>query len=119
VTAPHLERGVLGEQITADYLQARGHRVLDRNWRGRAGEIDLVTIRDGVLHFVEVKTRTGDDMGVGLDAITRAKQRRVVRAAEAWLLGAPPHRGCQFSVALVTLRGEDFAVEFIADAFDA
>jgi putative endonuclease len=119
VTAPHLERGALGERIVADYLTARGHRVLDRNWRGRAGELDIVTLAGGVLHFVEVKTRTGDDMGVGFGAITRAKQRRVARAAEAWLLGAPAHDGCLFSVALVTLEGEEFSVDFIADAFDA
>jgi putative endonuclease len=50
--------GAFGEQVTADYLTVRGDEILDRNWRVREGEIDLVSLSsDGIFHFIEVKTR--------------------------------------------------------------
>jgi len=103
----------------AEYLEGRGHRVIERNWRGRGGEIDLITLYDGILHFVEVKTRSSQGYGGGLEAITVAKQSRLARTAEAYLMSPPPHDGCVFSVALVTRAEDRYAVEFIPDAFDS
>lgn len=119
MTASHIERGSLGEQIVADHLAVRGHRIVERNWRGQGGEIDLITLEDGILHFVEVKTRSGSGFGGGWEAVPASKQRKLARAAEAYLLAAPPHRGCVFSVALVSGTGDGYAVEFIPDAFDS
>ncbi len=117
--APHLARGQAGERAVAAFLEARGHRVIERNWRGQAGEIDLITEHRGILHFVEVKTRSSDDFGGGWDAVPASKRRKIARTAEAYLLGAPAHDGCCFSVALVAREGEDYAVDFVEDAFDA
>ena len=51
--------GAFGEQVTADFLKQRGDEILDRNWRVREGEIDLVSLSsDGIFHFIEVKTRS-------------------------------------------------------------
>ncbi len=120
MTAPHLRLGEIGEQRVAEHLIARGHRVLDRNWRGHGGELDLVTIRDGILHFVEVKTRTGSQTVGGVwDTISASKRQRLARTAEAYLLSAPPHDGCVFTVALVHAVGEELSVEVIEDAFDS
>ena len=117
--APHVVRGQAGERAVAAYLEARGHRVIERNWRGQGGEIDLITRCDGTLHFVEVKTRSSDDFGGGWDALSDSKCRRIARTAEAYLLGAPEHDGCCFSVALVSHEDDEYAVEFVEDAFDA
>ncbi len=79
------ELGRRGERIAERALIGRGYRILDRNWRCREGEIDLVA-RDGdALVFVEVKTRSSDAFGHPFEAITAAKLARLRRLASAWL----------------------------------
>lgn len=92
--------------------------MLDRNWSCKAGELDLVVRRGEQLRFVEVKARSVADQ-TGLESIGPAKQRRLVAAAEAWLLEHGDGAGelC-FLVALVTLDEPDVYVEFFDDAFD-
>ena len=119
MVAPHLRRGEAGERAVARHLSDLGHRVVERNWRGRGGEIDLITLHDGILHFVEVKTRSSQSYGGGLDAISASKRSKLARAAEAYLLAPPAHEGCVFSVALVTSVQDRYSVEFIPDAFDS
>jgi putative endonuclease len=79
------ERGKRGEGLAAEFLVARGWTILERNWRDGPRELDLVALRDGVLAFVEVKTRSGGACGSPLEGITRRKRREVERAAAAWL----------------------------------
>ncbi len=83
------EIGRQGEQLAADFLQAQGCRVLARNWRCRFGEIDLIVERNGMTHFVEVKTRRGAAFGYPEESVTRAKRLRWFRAIECWLQSAP------------------------------
>jgi putative endonuclease len=85
------ERGEHGEKFAARHLRSRGYRVLYRNYRVTRGEIDLVC-RDGdVLAFVEVKTRQDERFGHPSEAVDFRKQRRISRAADAYLkeLGNP------------------------------
>lgn len=82
--AHNAELGRHGEQLAVDHLEARGMRVLDRNWRCGLGEIDIVA-RDGAdTVFVEVKTRTTHDYGHPFEAITPIKLARLRRLAVAW-----------------------------------
>ncbi len=76
--------GEAAESFVAEHLAGLGWRVLDRRWRGAAGELDLVVARAGQLRVVEVKLRKPDDP-VGLEAITGRKLDRLERAADAWL----------------------------------
>ena len=69
------------------YLQKLGWRILERNFRSRSGEIDIIAIKNGVLHFIEVKTRNGDQYGYPSEAVTATKQLRIKRAAEQYLQG--------------------------------
>jgi putative endonuclease len=117
---PASHRGPAGEHATAAYLAARGHTIVERNWRGRGGELDLITLHDGILHFVEVKTRSGSESVGGVwDSISASKRSKLVRTAEAYLLEPPPHDACVFSVALVTDDGGELAIEFLPNAFDS
>ncbi|TRW80781.1 YraN family protein [Mycolicibacterium sp. 018/SC-01/001] len=81
------EIGALGEQLAVEHLRGLGWRILDRNWRCRYGELDVVAAdeRTRTLVFVEVKTRTGDVFGGPLAAVTPAKVRRLRRLAGLWL----------------------------------
>lgn len=91
-----------GEQAAAAYLESLGYRILARNVRYRAGEIDLVATENGFLVFVEVKTRRGSRFGSPAEAVTAEKQRRLVRLAGIYLAhrgGNPPP--CRFDVVAV------------------
>lgn len=85
------EIGAFGEQLAVDYLLECGLDILDRNWRCRWGEIDVIAQEyDGctgsaTVVFVEVKTRTGDGFGGVEQAVTDAKMRRLRRLAGVWL----------------------------------
>jgi len=82
--AHNAELGRRGEQLAVDHLLGRGMTVLERNWRCRLGEIDIVA-RDGAdTVFVEVKTRTSHDYGHPFEAITPVKLARLRRLAVAW-----------------------------------
>jgi putative endonuclease len=82
------EIGAFGEQVAVDHLEALGWRILQRNWRCRYGELDLVAADDGrTVVFVEVKTRTGDGFGGIEYAVTPQKLRRIRRLAGLWLAG--------------------------------
>lgn len=81
------ELGALGEQLAADHLRGLGLVVLERNWRCRYGELDLIAadMSARTLVFVEVKTRTSDQFGGLAQAVTEVKVRRLRRLAALWL----------------------------------
>jgi putative endonuclease len=87
--------GKSGEELAAKYLQEKNYQILDRNWRVKEGEIDLVALSpEEVLIFVEVKTRSSDLFGDPLESIKPRKIYRIQRLALAWLavhsnLGSP------------------------------
>jgi len=117
---PSKKTGDLGEEAAARYLESRGIRVLERNWRHRQWELDLIC-RDGdTLVFVEVKTRKANSMATPADAMTRSKRMRLVKAASHYLsknnLWDEP---CRFDLASVTATGTGMAVDHIENAFDA
>lgn len=87
--------GRRGEDLAADYLAGLGYRVVDRNWRCRSGEIDLIARTEqrgrSKIIFCEVKTRSGLGYGSPLEAITYAKARRLRRLAGQWLAANGEH----------------------------
>lgn len=94
------ETGVFGESLALRYLVRKGYEVLERNYRSRHGEIDLILRRDGILVFVEVKARRGPGFGDPLEAITPSKQSRVRLMAEAYLA----EKGVEFVNGLEGIR---------------
>jgi putative endonuclease len=85
------ELGAFGERVAERHLVAAGFVIVDRNWRCRAGEIDIVALDGDVVVVCEVKTRTGDAYGSPLDAVTPAKARRLRQLAGLWLRQSPLH----------------------------
>ncbi len=95
--------GDAGEQAAADQLSADGHEIIARNWRTRYCEIDIVSMKDGTLYFIEVKYRKNDDFGGGLAAITTKKQRQMRFAAELFIAKHPQHEGCDMRMLAVAV----------------
>lgn len=85
------ELGRRGEQLAADHLEGQGLAILARNWRCVEGELDIVATdgRDTVI-FCEVKTRSGTGFGLPVEAVTRAKRRRIRRLAQLWMATMRP-----------------------------
>ena len=78
--------GRWGEQLAAEYLESQGYVLLERNWRCRRGEIDIVAQGGDILVFVEVKTRRGRDYGTPEEAITSYKAKRLLELSQRYLL---------------------------------
>ncbi len=94
------ETGMLGESIALRYLVDKGYEVVERNYRTRYGEIDLILRGAQALVFVEVKARRGTGFGDPLEAVTPGKQARVRSMAEAYLA----ERGAAFAEAFEEIR---------------
>jgi putative endonuclease len=95
-----------------------GYRILDRNFRATAGEIDFVAEENGVVCFVEVKGRRGVLYGSPEDAVTVEKQRRIFRAAETWLMRKKLERAlCRFDVVSILEGSQGRRIELLRDAF--
>lgn len=79
-----MRRGAAGEQRACDYLRWEGLSILEQNFRCRVGEIDIVAREGDIVVFVEVKERGDASHGGAVEAVTPAKRRRVIRAAQLW-----------------------------------
>ncbi len=108
-------RGNLAEALAADFLQVRGLRLIERNYRCRLGEIDLILADGPALVFVEVRLRRSADYGGAAASVTAAKRQRILRAARHYLSGRP-ERPCRFDVILLDALDPD-RIEWIKDAF--
>lgn len=81
--------GAFGERLAAAHLEAKGYRILDRNYRCQEGEVDLVAEREGCLVFVEVRTRRGRSQGSPEESVTPRKAARLQAVAEAYAQAHP------------------------------
>jgi putative endonuclease len=114
---PRRALGTRGEDAAAAWYEAAGYKLLDRNWRCREGELDLVVQRDRVLVFCEVKTRRSDRFGAPVEAITREKRQRIRMLAAKWLEERRAvARELRFDVASVMIGRDDAPVIEVLEA---
>jgi putative endonuclease len=117
MSATQAVSGSAAEASAADYLAERGLRVIERNFRVRGGEVDLVCLDGATLVFVEVRLRRHADFGGAAASITAAKQAKIALAARHWLArhGQYADSPCRFDCVL--LDGQN--MEWLRDAFSA
>jgi putative endonuclease len=108
-------RGEPAENLAAAFLEGQGLKVLERNYRCRFGEIDIVAVSGAMLVFVEVRARRSDAFGGAAGSITAAKRRRLVAAARHYLARRRVANACRFDVVL--LQGDEPRIEWVANAF--
>lgn len=89
VKEPTRKLGDFGERLAATHLEANGYSILERNWRIREGEIDIIAERPGELVFVEVRSRRGCALGLPEESISARKARHVQAAVAAYLQNNP------------------------------
>lgn len=112
--------GRLGEREAASFLEKKGYKVLERNYRCRFGEIDMIAREGATLVFVEVKTRATDRFGTPGESVDSRKQKKITLTAQYYIesnrLGEADMR---FDVVGVEMRDGVFSFELIRDAFEA
>ncbi|MFZ4858583.1 MAG: YraN family protein [Desulfuromonadaceae bacterium] len=114
--------GELGEEVAANFLIARGYRILECNFRCKGGEVDIIARdpEDKSLVFIEVKARRGLSYGVPQLAVTPFKQRQISKAALTWLSKNRLHdTNARFDVIAILLHTDgQHAIDHIKNAFD-
>jgi putative endonuclease len=110
--------GNAGEEAAIHYLLQQGYRILERNYRCRFGEIDLIA-RDGkTLAFIEVKTRRSQRFGPAASAVTFEKQRHLIKASQVYMTQTrKAYEFCRFDVVAIEMDALGLHIELIKDAF--
>lgn len=106
------------EDAAARHLQREGYRILARNYRTKAGEIDFVAEDGATLCFIEVKARRTLAFGAPAEAITPEKQRRIWNAAQLYLRKARVRPVCRFDVVAIDASGRPVRVDLLRGAFE-
>jgi putative endonuclease len=111
--------GKTGEDLAVEELERRGYAIVDRRWRTRAGEIDIIA-RDGeTLVFVEVKARDDHEFGDGAESVTMRKRQTIVRLAQHYVQDTRwVDRPCRFDVVTIHLDSGQPVVTLYPNAFD-
>ena len=120
MTAHRASLGKFGEDLACRELERRGYAILARRYRRRGGELDIVARDGATLVFVEVKTRDGEAFGLGGEAVTALKQRRMTQLALDYMTrhrldGVP----CRFDVVSIRVEDGRRSIEVVQNAFDA
>jgi putative endonuclease len=110
--------GKEGEEIAAKWLVKNGFELKERNWRFSYSEVDIIAFKDGVLHFVEVKTRTSYTYGNPEESINSKKFKMLQRAAVAYLEKYEAYTKIQFDIIAININlNEETAIFYIDDYF--
>lgn len=115
---PDTASGRLGEEAAAQLLAGAGYEILCRNYRSRFGEIDIIARKDSYLVFAEVKTREPHSLVHPLEAVTPAKQRKLLRTAGLYLAANPTKLQPRFDViAVIMEKGAVLEITHLPGAF--
>ncbi len=115
--AHHNELGREGEKYAQQYLRGRGFEILDTNWRYGKAELDIVALKNGRLHIVEVKTRTSDYFGLPQDFVNKKKIKLLVEAANAYCEAKNLDFEIQFDIVSVLMRHNRPEIDYLPNAF--
>lgn len=117
IMAEHNETGKKGEDLAADFLQNEGFQILERNWKNRFEEIDIIALENELLVIVEVKTRSSLAFGKPEESVGLRKQRLLVNAAEAYIKKYNSERETRFDIVSVVTNGTGANIHHIRHAF--
>lgn len=115
--AAHNDLGKTGEEIAAHYLTEKGYKILETNWRFHRNELDLIAEEGNILVVAEVKSRTSNVLMEPELAVTREKQRAIIRSANAYVRWKHRNMEVRFDVITVILHGDKVTINHIPDAF--
>ena len=115
--ANHNDFGNDGEKIAAGYLMQKGVSILEKNWRFKKAEIDIIGIKNNMLIIVEVKARSSDYFGNPQDFISPKKIALLVEAANEYVIRNDLDVEVRFDIIAILRKNDNFKIEHIKDAF--
>lgn len=113
MTALHNISGEAAEDEATEYLKNNGFKIIDRNWKTKWCEVDIIALKDKVMHFVEVKYRRSNHQGGGFDYITPKKLRQMDLAARSWV-EINEWQG-EYVLSAAQVSGDNFEIDFIEE----
>lgn len=105
--AGHHQTGKLGEVMAAHYLLQKGYVMLHQNWRHSHWEVDIIAVKEDILHFVEVKTRRTKIFGLPETNVTNKKMNALINAAEEYVFQHPQWKRIQFDILSITILKDE------------
>ena len=121
MTQERLKFGRDGESAALNFLKKKGYRILEKNFRTKVGEIDIIAEQDGVIVFVEVKARADHEFGHPFNALTPAKQKKIIQTAQSFLVRKRiSDKTLRFDVVALTTNTEgpdSWKIELLQNAF--
>ena len=117
IMAAHIDFGKQGEEIAVKYLMDKGYEILERNWRNRHKEIDIIAKDGNELVVVEVKTRKNNDYGDPDFAVNKQKQRLLISAANSYIYRNNLDLDTRFDIISIIIKDGNPVIDHIEDAF--
>jgi putative endonuclease len=111
--------GIHGEQLAVGHLRSLGYTILCANWRFGKIELDIIASNNQVISFIEVKTRENNYLGEPWQSVTVAKQRRIIKAANHYIVENQVDLECRFDIVSIIHNSKYTNIEHMKDAFYA
>lgn len=111
--------GAKAEQLSGKYIQRQGYKVIARNARYKAGEIDLIAEKDDQRIFIEVKYRKDNRHGAATEFVDLKKQQKLIKAALQWIQDHDPEMNYAYRFDVMTMEGSANSINWIQNAFEA
>lgn len=115
--ARHNDTGKKGEELAARFLEEKGYEIVEKNYRWKRYEIDIIAKKEPFLVFVEVKTKTNISFGNPEDDVTDKKAAQVTAAAEEYVYETGWKKEIRFDIVAVVIKGDLVQIEHIMDGF--
>jgi len=115
--AKHNELGELGEDLAVEELEKNGYEIVERNWRFKKAEIDIIARKNEVLAIVEVKTRSSDYFGDPQDFVNTKKIKMLVEAVNEYVNSKDLEVEVRFDIMAIIINQNKLTIEHLEDAF--
>lgn len=115
--AIHNELGKKGEEVSVEFLQQKGYKILERNWRFKKAEVDIIACKNHVLAIIEVKTRSTNYFGDPQDFVNPKKIKLLVEAINEYVITNDLDVEVRFDIIAIIKNQENLEVEHLEDAF--
>ncbi|MDD3721957.1 MAG: YraN family protein [Lutibacter sp.] len=115
--AKHNELGEFGEELAVEELEKKGYEIVERNWRYKKAEIDIIARKNNVLAIVEVKTRSSDYFGDPQDFVNSKKIKMLVEAVNEYVVSKDLEVEVRFDIIAIIKNENQLTIEHLEDAF--
>ncbi|WP_456462821.1 YraN family protein [Lutibacter sp.] len=115
--ATHNELGKKGEELASEFLQKNNYIILERNWRFKKAEVDIIAQKDTILAIVEVKTRSSDYFGNPQDFVNQKKIKLLVEAINEYVISKDLDVEVRFDIISILKNKNNFDIKHLRDAF--